>query len=146
MNAETPSSQAFANRLSNPVIQRWPTFPNQDIALFIAVYKDNSETVVAKGDDKYSEQLASLGFTQVEGEWMLPEVMFAPRAVMRVFPGMEIEQKLASDIFLNRTSTDRPSFPAQPAQDENSSIGSKLKERLAAAADAKQGQSQSPKL
>jgi hypothetical protein len=144
---KTPSAprQAFADRLSEAVTLRWPNFPNQDISLSIAVYKDNSETVVAKGGEKYSEQLANLGFKQVGGEWMLPEVMFAPRTVMRLFPGMEMKQQLASDIFLDRTLTDRPSFPTQRAQDQNSSIGSKLKSRLAAAADAKQGQSQAPK-
>jgi hypothetical protein len=143
--AASARGRFFAGRFSEEATRRWPSFPDQDISLFIAVYKDNSETVVAKGGDKYSEQLGNLGFKEVGGEWMLPEVRFAPRAVMKLFPGMELEQQLASDIYLDRTSKDRPSFPTQPAQDQNSSIGSKLKDRLAAAADAKQGQSQAPK-
>jgi hypothetical protein len=137
---------SFADRASMETMYRWPSFPDQDISLFVAVYKDNSDAVVAKGGNRYSEQLGKLGFTQVDGEWMLPTVKLAPREIMKLFPGMKIENQRASDIFLDRTATERPNFPVQPAQNHSSWIGSKIKERLAAAADAKQGQSQTPKL
>lgn len=102
----------FANRLTKPVTLRWPTFPDTDLKFSIAVYKGGRDVVLAQGSESNLAKLSDLGFSQIAGEWMLPEVVLSPRELREVFPTTVIEaEKIASEIYLDRTSSDAPTFP-----------------------------------